>query len=512
MPGLVLFVLAAAELLVGVDFAIVNVAVPSIGEDLGFTPEGLPWVLTGLLLPFGGFLLVTGRAADLFGRKKVLVAGLGLLCAASLAAGLAVTPGMLIAARAGQGIASAMIAPAALSLITTSYREGPERDRALGVAGAVLPIGFVVGLVLSGLLTAVSWRLTMLVNVPVGLLVLTLAVAVVAESRDRGEKPYRDGASGPIQGKLDLPGAVAGTAALTVLIYGISGAETAGWDSPRTLTSLAGSVMLGATFVAIEARAAAPLAPLWVLARRSVWAANLAGLVTFAGAVGLIFTLTLYVQQVWGYGPLPAGLAFVVMGLASILAGRLAPRLISRSSARATLVTALVIQAAGTLALTGLTTTAGSWAVFLAGTAVTGYGHITSVVAFRSLAASGLPDGEQGLAAGLATVSQQVGAALGVAFFVAVVALPRPSTEHGQPDQAEATTSGTRPNPGSLTWVHERGDGRVGPLPATGLVADVPHDQPAVGHHHHRSGQPDHHVDRQQVDQGHPDEGLSEPA
>ena len=155
IPGVLLFVLAAAELLVGVDFAIVNVAVPSIGAGLGFSREGLPWVMTGLLLPFGGFLLVAGRAADLFGRKRMLVSGLTLLCVASLVAGVATAPWMLLLGRAAQGVASAMVAPAALSLITTNWREGPERDRALGVAGAVLPIGFVVGLVLSGLLTAV---------------------------------------------------------------------------------------------------------------------------------------------------------------------------------------------------------------------------------------------------------------------------------------------------------------------------------------------------------------------
>ena len=276
------------------DFAIVNVAVSSIGASLGFSREGLQWVLTGLLLPFGGLLLVAGRAADLFGRKRMLVAGLALLCAASLVAGLAATPAMLVAARVAQGVASAMIAPAALSLITTNYREGPERDRALGVAGAVLPIGFVVGLVLSGLLTAVSWRLTLLISVPVGALVLVLAVAVVAESRDHDQAPGRTGASPAATRELDVPGAVVGTGALVALIYGVSGAETAGWASHQTLGSLIGAGLLAATFVAVEARAAAPLAPPWVLARRSVWAANLAGMVSFAGAVGLIFTLTLY--------------------------------------------------------------------------------------------------------------------------------------------------------------------------------------------------------------------------
>lgn len=413
--GLILFLLCAAELLVGVDFAIVNVALPSIQEGLGFSPEGLQWVITGLLLPFGGLLLIAGRAADLFGRKRILVWGLGLFSVASLVAGFALAPWMLVAGRAAQGVASAMIAPAALSLITTIFREGPERDRALGVAGAVLPLGFVVGMILGGVLTEVSWRLTMFINVPVGLLVLALTVLLLPESRDRLEAEGEAGARG-----LDVPGALSGTAALLALIYGISLAESAGWASAQTFISLASAAALGAAFVTIEGRAAAPLAPLWVLGKRSVWGSNLPGMVTFAAAVGVIFTITLYMQQVLAYTPLQTGLAFAFMGLTSILGGKVAPPLIARFGASFMLVGGLLTQAVGTALLILLSANPRSLAILLLGLGITGFGHIVSIVAFRSIAASGLPDREQGLSAGIANVSQHVGAALGVAIFAAV--------------------------------------------------------------------------------------------
>lgn len=445
--GLILFLLCGAELLVGVDFAIVNVALPSIGEGLGFSREGLQWVITALVLPAGGLLLVCGRAADLFGRKRILVAGLVLLCVSSLVAGFALAPWMLVVMRAAQGVASAMIAPAALSLITTIFREGPERDRALGVAGAVLPLGFVVGMILGGVLTAVNWRLTMLINVPVGLLVLALAIPLLPESRDEdlgqaGSEAGDEARGGAGARRLDVAGALSGTAALVALIYGISEAEAAGWASAQTLVSLALATALGAAFVAIEARSPAPLAPLWVLAKRSVWGSNLPGIVTFTAAVGVIYTLTLYMQQVLGYTPLQTGLVFAFMGLTSILAGKVAPPFISRFGASFTLVGALLTQAAGTAVLILLSASPGSLGLLLSGVGVTGFGHIASVVAFRSIAASGLPDEEQGLAAALANVAQRVGAALGVATFTAVAVARGDALREAGATAAETLTGG----------------------------------------------------------------------
>lgn len=428
----ILFVLCGAELLVGVDFAIVNVALLSIQEDLGFSPDALQWVITGLVLPFGGLLLIGGRAADLFGRKRILVWGLALFSAASLVAGFALAPWMLVAGRAGQGVASAMIAPAALSLITTIFQEGPERDRALGIAGAVLPLGFVVGMILGGALTAATWRLTMFVNVPAGLLVLGLAIALLPESRDRGQARART---------MDVAGALNGTAALLALIYGISEAEAAGWASVQTIASLVLAAGLATAFVAIEGRSPAPLAPLWVLTKRSVWASTLPGAVTFGAAVGVIFTLTLYMQQVWGYTPLQTGLTFAFMGATSILGGRAAPPFMIHYGTRVALVASLLIQATGTASLVLLSTGPGSLAILLVGIGITGFGHISSVVAFRSIAVSGLPDHEQGLASGIATTIQQVGAALGVAI-LASVALARGDALRGAGATAEDALTG----------------------------------------------------------------------
>ncbi|MFC6880773.1 MULTISPECIES: MFS transporter [Actinomadura] len=424
----ILLVLCGAELLVGVDFAIVNVALPAVQKGLGFSGDGLQWVVTALALPFGGFLLVGGRAADLFGRKRVLVVGLALLTASSLVAGLAVAPWMLVAMRAVQGLGSALVAPAALSLITTAFPEGRERERALGVAGAVLPFGFVAGMVLGGLLTAVSWRATMLVNVPAGALVLLGAVRSLPADRG-GSAPRR----------LDVPGAVSGTAALVALIYGITKIGPTGPFAGEVVVSLAAGAALGVVFLVIEARTPAPLVPLRVLVQRTVWASNVPGLITFAVSVGVIYTLSLYLQRVLACTPWQTGLVFVLMGLASIAAGRLAPRAIARFGPRATLAGGLLVQAAGTVLLVLLSPNATSLAIVLPGCGVIGFGHITSVVAFRTAATAGQPDHEQGLATALTNLAQQIGASVGVAFFTAMAQ----STEPAKNAEARLV-SGTR--------------------------------------------------------------------
>jgi len=430
--NIILVLLCVSQFMVVLDFAIVNVALPSIQRDLGFSQEGLQWVLTACILPFGGFLLLGGRAADLYGRKKVLVVGLVLFAAASLVAGLAISPAMLLVARAAQGVASAMVAPAALSLLTTIFREGPERDRALGVYGAVLSFGFVAGVILGGLLTAVDWRLTMFINVPVGVAAAVLILPLVAESRDPEEER-----------KLDAPGAVLGTGAVFALIYGISEAEGAGWLSPTTIGSLVVAVALGTAFLAAERHSSAPLAPPEILGKKTVWGANLPGLVTFGAATGVTFILTLYMQQALGYGPLETGLAFALFGATAVLAGAIGPRVISRLGATATLVVGLLVQAASTLLLVLISPTEGL-AIVLIGTGLIGVGHVTAVVAYMGIATSGLPDERQGLAGSLANVAQQVGSALGVAILAAVSAARAGALRATDTPFQDALVSGSR--------------------------------------------------------------------
>jgi len=427
---LMLALLCSAQFLVVLDFSIVNVALPSIQADLGFSRSELQWLITAFLLPFGGLLLLAGRAADLFGRRRLFLAGMGLFTVASLLGGLAQSEAWLLAARAGQGLGAALVAPAALSLLTTSFAEGPERERALGVNGAVLSGGFVAGVILGGILTgALSWRWTLFVNVPVGVAAMLATPALLPESRDR-RAPQR----------LDAAGALLGTASLTSLIYGISTAEGNGWLAGGTILTVGGGLALGAAFLLVESRAQAPLAPLAVLRRRSVLWGNAIGMFTFGVAVGATFTLTLYMQEVLGFSPLGTGLAFAALGVAAVVAGAVGPSLTARAGVRAVLTAGLVIQAAGTAGLILIGAEQGL-AVILVATAVLGFGHVLAVVSFTIIATSGLPDHQQGLAGGLVQTAQQVGAGLGLAVIVAI-ATARSDALRGSRPEAEVLVGG----------------------------------------------------------------------
>lgn len=351
---------------------------------------------------------------------------------ASLLGGLAQSPAWLLAARAGQGLGAALVAPAALSLLTTSFAEGPERDRALGVNGAVLSGGFVAGVILGGVLTeTLSWRWTLFVNVPIGLAAMLATPALLRESRDH-RAPQR----------LDGAGALVGTLSLTALIYGISTAESAGWLAETTVIALAGGLVLGVGFLAVESRARAPLAPLTVLRRRTVLWGNAVGMVTFGASVGTTFTLTLYMQNVLAFSPLGTGLAFAALGLAAIVAGAIGPRLTARAGARASLTGGLLIQAIGTAGLVLIGAEQGL-AVILVATAVLGFGHVLAVVSFTIIATSGLPDHEQGLAGGLVQTAQQVGAGLGLAV-IAAIATARSEALRTETSSAEALVGGAQ--------------------------------------------------------------------
>ncbi|MFG3193673.1 MFS transporter [Streptomyces omiyaensis] len=399
---LVLVVLLVAQFMLAVDFSILNVALPVIGEGLGFSLGGLQWIATSFALAAAGFTLLFGRLADLLGRRRVFLAGMGVLGAASLAGGLATTPELLMAARVAQGLATAAVTPAGLSLLTSAFPEGPLRDKALGLNGALMSAGFTTGAVLGGVLTdLLSWRWAFFVNVPVAIAVLLVAPAVLEESRPAARP------------RLDVPGAITVTGGLLALVLGLTGAGEHGWTAPGALVPLAVAAVLLTAFPFVERRSAAPLVPLRILKRRTVVRGNLAGLVAFATETSLVFLMTLHLQDVLGFSPLAAGLSFGVLGAGTVLGGLLAPRFIGRFSPRAALVAGGLLQAAATLALLGIGDTRSTYGLLLAATFAGGTGNMLAIVGFMVTATSGLPDGEQGTATGIATMTQQVGITLG---------------------------------------------------------------------------------------------------
>ncbi|MFE5596608.1 MFS transporter [Streptomyces sp. NPDC056549] len=407
---LVLVVLLLAQFMLAVDFSILNVALPVIGQGLGFTLGGLQWIATAFALAAAGFTLLFGRVADLVGRRRLFLGGMALLGVSSLAGGLATGPEVLMAARVAQGLATAAVTPAGLSLLTASFPEGPLRAKALGLNGALMSAGFTTGAILGGVLTdLLSWRWAFLVNVPVALAVLLVAPAVLKESRPA------------VRPRLDVPGAITVTGGLLALVYGLTLAGEHGWTDPTALTALAAGAALLVAFVLVERRAASPLVPVHVLKRRTVVWGNIAGLVAFVTETSLVFLMTLYLQDVLGFSPLAAGLSFGVLGAGTILGGVTASRFIGRFGARAALVSGGLLQALATLALYGLGDDRGSLALLLAATFAGGVGNMLAIVGFMVTATSGIPDGEQGMATGLATMTQQVGITMGTPIMSAVV-------------------------------------------------------------------------------------------
>ncbi|MFF6837779.1 MFS transporter [Streptomyces tanashiensis] len=407
---LVLVVLLLAQFMLAVDFSILNVALPVIGQGLGFTLGGLQWIATGFALAAAGFTLLFGRVADLVGRRRLFLGGMALLGVSSLAGGLATGPEVLMAARVAQGLATAAVTPAGLSLLTSSFPEGPLRAKALGLNGALMSAGFTTGAILGGVLTdLLSWRWAFLVNVPVALAVLLVAPAVLKESRPA------------VRPRLDVPGAITVTGGLLALVYGLTVTGEHGWTDPTALTALAVGAALLAAFVLVERRAASPLVPIHVLKRRTVVWGNLAGLVAFVTETSLVFLMTLYLQDVLGFSPLAAGLSFGVLGAGTVLGGVAASRFIGRFGARAALVSGGLLQAVATLALYGLGDDRGSLALLLAATFAGGVGNMLAIVGFMVTATSGIPGSEQGMATGLATMTQQIGITMGTPVMSAVV-------------------------------------------------------------------------------------------
>jgi EmrB/QacA subfamily drug resistance transporter len=408
---LIMAVLLTAGFTLAVDFSVLNVALPVIGTDVGFSLENLQWVATSFALFAAGFTLLFGRVADLFGRRRLFLLGMSLLGFSSLVGGLADTPSVLIAARVAQGIATAMVIPSALSLLTTAFPEGPRRARALGLNGALMAAGFTTGAILGGVLTdLLSWRWAFYINVAVAVVVLAIAPTVLSESRPEHRS------------RLDLPGAVAVTVGLLAIVYGLTVAGEKSWQEPTTLLFLlAGTVFLVA-FWAVEKRVKEPLVPFSVLTRRTVAWGNFAGLMAFATETSLVFLLTLYLQDVLNYSPLAAGLAFAVLGAGTVIGGLLAPKVIAAVGSKQAIVAGMVVQAVATGSLVLLGTASAFIALLLIATFIGGVANLVTIVGFMVTVTTGVPDQEQGLATGLATMSQQVGITMGIPIMSAILA------------------------------------------------------------------------------------------
>ncbi|MEV7890784.1 MFS transporter [Streptomyces sp. NPDC002817] len=400
---LVLCVLCAAQFMVSLDFSVLNVALPALGADLGMSQSALQWAVTAFALPSGGFLLLFGRIGDLYGRRKLFLTGLALFGAASLLATFAWDPTSFLAGRALQGLGAAAIVPTGMSLLTTTFPEGPARDRALGISGTLLSLGFTVGMVAGGTLTDVlGWRSTMGLLTVFALIVLPLAPSLLPESRT------------PERPRLDVPGAVTVTGGLLSLIYALSTAADHGFGRPDVIVTLLAGLLLLTAFAVVESRTAAPLVSLPMLRRRTVAWGNLGGLVTFSMMSTIVFVLTLYLQEVLRLSAFQTGLVFGVQGVLSAVAGSYAPKVIGQLGARRTLVASLAGQGVLTAALLGLDDR--GWSVWLAVTAVSlaSMCHLGAIISYGLTVTSGVPDEEQGLATGLVTSTQQIGLTVGI--------------------------------------------------------------------------------------------------
>lgn len=408
---LILVLLLTASFTLAVDFSILNVALPVIGDDIGFGLDTLQWVATSFALCAAGFTLLFGRIGDVVGRRRLFVLGMALLGVGSLIGGLATTPALLIFARVLQGLATAAVVPAALSLLTTSFPEGKLREKALGLNGALMAAGFTTGAILGGVLTdLLSWRWAFFINVPIAVAVVVVAPLVVAESRPANRS------------RMDLPGAITVTAGLLAIVYGLSSAAQTSWSDPVTVGSLGVGVLLLVLFWAVERKAEHPLVPFAVLRRSTIAWGNIAGMLAFVTETSLVFLLTLYLQKTLGYSPLMAGLSFAVLGVGTVLGGMVGPRIIGRGGTKTSIVAGFIVQAAATGSLLFLGSMGGSIVLLLVATFVGGVANLVVIVGFMVTVTSGVADREQGLATGLATMSQQVGITMGIPIMSAIVA------------------------------------------------------------------------------------------
>jgi len=406
---LALALLLGVQFMVVLDIAIVNVALPSIQQDLGFSERNLQWVVSAYALLFGGLLLLGGRVADLLGRRRLFIGGLVVFTLASLASGLAWSEAVLIGARAFQGFGAALITPAALSILTTTFTEGKERNTALGAWGAVGAFGAVAGVLLGGVLTsALSWHWIFYVNVPVGLLGLALAPFFLSESRDAHANSY------------DVPGAALVTGGLVTLVYSITQANNYGWGSLATIGLFSGAVALLGAFVVWEQRTAEPLMRFGILRLRTVSGANVAGLVMGTAMFGMFLMLTLYMQQVLHYSAMKTGVGYLAVAGTAIVWSAVAAQLVTRVGVKPVLVAGMTALAAGLLYFTQVSVGGSYLGDLLPGFLLISVGIGFSFVPISIAALAGVQAAEAGLASGLINTSQQIGGALGIAALTSI--------------------------------------------------------------------------------------------
>jgi EmrB/QacA subfamily drug resistance transporter len=428
---LALALLSAVQFMVVLDIAIVNVALPSIQVDLGFSQENLQWVISAYALVFGGFLLLGGRAADLLGRRRIFIAGTIVFTISSLLAGLAWSEASLIGARAFQGLGAAVITPAALSILSTTFVEGRERNIALGVWGAVGGFGAAAGVLMGGVLTdALSWEWIFFVNIPVGLTALVLAPILLKESRDASVKSF------------DALGAVLVTTGLSSLVYAITQAATDGWLAAKTVGFFAASIALLAGFVAWEVRHPEPLMRFGILRTKTVTGANVAGFILGTATFSLFLMLTLYMQQVLGYSPMKTGVAYLAVAGTAIFTSAIAAQLVTRIGVKPVLVVGMTSLTAGLVYFTQVSVGGSYVADLLPGFLLIAVGLGFSFVPISIAALAGIQPAEAGLASGLINTSQQIGGALGIAALSTIATSRTEDAIAGGSTQAAALVSG----------------------------------------------------------------------
>jgi EmrB/QacA subfamily drug resistance transporter len=403
-------VLGVAYLMVVLDVAIVNVALPSIQKSLHFSTSSLEWVVSGYALTFGGFLLLGGRAGDLLGRRRVFMAGLLLFSVASLLCGLSVSPAMLIALRVAQGAAGAVLSPSVFSIVSVTFEEGSERNKALGLLGAIAGSGAAIGTLLGGVLTEFAgWEWIFFVNVPIGLAVLLVVPRVVRESR-----------APELARHFDVAGAVTVTGGLMLLVYGLTRAPTVGWGSVQTIASLIGFAVLIATAVFVEQRSRSPLVDLRIFRRRTLAGANVIGFILGTMLFGMFFLLSLYQQDVLGFSPLRTGVGNLAIALTIIAVSTVSQALVTRVGVKPVLTLGLVSLGGGLVFFTQISADGSYFADVFPGFILAGVGIGCAFVPVSIAALTGVTAREAGLASGLITTSQQIGGALGLAILTTV--------------------------------------------------------------------------------------------
>lgn len=424
---LVLVVVCFAQFMVVLDATIVNVALPSIQDGLKLSGPNLQWVVNSYTLVFGGFLLLGGRLADLSGRRKLFIAGSVLFAGASALNAMAQSGEMLILARGLQGLGGALISPAALSIITTSYAEGPERTKALAVWGAIAAGGAALGLLLGGILTeTLSWRWNFIVNLPIGVLVVLAALKWVPESRAEVEHRH-----------FDVGGAFTVTSGLITLVFAIVKAQEWGWGSTRMMTWIAGAFALLTAFVIIELRSPAPLVRLSFFKKRWITAANLTMFAVAGGMMSMFFFCSLYIQQIMGFGPMKAGFAFLPASLSVMVSAGIAQQIMGRIGVRKVAFIGVTLAAIGLSVLAVMTQIDGTYPELLIGLVTMALGMGMTFVPLTLVATAGVDDADAGLASGTFNTSQQIGGALGLAVLATLAS-----------DKTESVLTGLHHRPG----------------------------------------------------------------